>query len=209
LGKHGVKCIGLTGTIDNDIIGTDRTIGFDTACDTLLWCISRLRDTAASHHRTFVVEAMGRSAGWLALSAGLAGGADVILIPEVPWTQEEVLETIKKRAEAGRTFNLIVIAEGAGRATDLTGWLNAQSAEEHEVRACIPGHIQRGGSPSTADRVFAARCGARAVDALLAGRSGMMIGEAQGALCEVALDVATSGRRLIDRELYELAVRIA
>ena len=209
LAELGVKVIGLTGTIDNDIIGTDKTIGFDTACDTLSWCINQLRDTAASHNRTFVIEAMGRHSGWLALAAGIAGGADVILIPEVPWTQEEVLATIQKRIEAGRTFNLVVIAEGAGRATDLTGWLNAQTPEELEVRACIPGHIQRGGVPSTADRVFATRCGVLAVDALLAGRSNIMIGEAQGAMCEVPLELTTTGNRLIDRELYEMAVRIA
>jgi len=209
LAQFGVSVVGLTGTIDNDIIGTDRTIGFDTACDTLSWCINQLRDTAASHNRTFVIEAMGRRSGWLALAAGIAGGADVILIPEVLWTQEDVLATIQKRIEAGRTFSLVVIAEGAGRATDLTGWLNAQTSEEHEVRACIPGHIQRGGMPSTADRVFATRCGVMAVEALSAGRSNIMIGEARGEMCEVPLEITTTGNRLIDRQLYDMALRIA
>lgn len=209
LHELGVPVIGVTGTIDNDIPGTDHTIGFDTACDNLSWCISQLRDTAASHNRTFIVEAMGRHSGWLALAAGMAGGADVILIPEVPWTKEEVLATLQRRYDSGRTFNLVIIAEGAGRATDLAGWLNAQTPEELEVRTCIPGHIQRGGAPTTFDRILATRCGHRAVEALLAGRSGDMIGDRGGVISEAPLAEAVSGRRTIDRELYELALKVA
>ncbi|MCC7477670.1 6-phosphofructokinase [bacterium] len=207
--KNGANVIGLTGTIDNDIPGMDRTLGFDTACDTLAWCINRLRDTAESHHRTFVIEAMGRNAGWLALHAGMACGADVILIPEIPWDREEVLDTVTRRISDGRTFSLVVIAEGAGRATDLTGFLNQHLPEMHEVRACIPGHIQRGGAPTTVDRILASRTGFAAVQAYLAGRTGMVVGQLRGEVVEVAFDVATSGIRGIDRSLYDLAMVLA
>jgi len=208
---HKKECgsvVGLPGTIDNDIPGTERTIGFDTACDTLSWVIERLRDTAESHHRTFIVEAMGRHSGWLALYGGLAGGADVILLPEIPWQQEDVLATIERRMAEGRTFHLIIIAEGAGRATDLVAWLQQHASEEVEVRACIPGHIQRGGTPTTLDRVMATRMGERAVQALVAGETSVTIGEYGGQLVEVPLATATSGCRTIDRELYELAMTV-
>ncbi len=206
---NGVTVIGLTGTIDNDIPGMDRTLGFDTACDTLAWCINRLRDTAESHHRTFVIEAMGRNAGWLALHAGMACGADVILIPEIPWDREDVLGTLTHRIADGRTFSLVVIAEGAGRATDLTGFLNQNLPENHEVRACIPGHIQRGGAPTTVDRILASRTGFAAVQSFLSGRSGMVVGQLRGEVVEVPFDVATSGIRGIDQSLYDLAMVLA
>ena len=208
IAEHGIKVIGLPGTIDNDIPGTERTIGFDTACDTLSWVIERLRDTAESHHRTFVVEAMGRHSGWLALFGGLAGGADVILLPEIPWEHEAISQTITRRMAEGRTFHLIVIAEGAGRATDLVSWLQANLDGELEVRACIPGHIQRGGTPTTLDRVLATRMGHQAVQSLLEGKSSMMIGEIKGELAEISLTEATSSCRTIDRDLYDLAVTV-
>jgi len=208
ISNHGVPVVGLPGTIDNDIPGTERTIGFDTACDTLSWVIERLRDTAESHHRTFIVEAMGRHSGWLALYGGLAGGADVILLPEIPWQQEDVLSTIERRMAEGRTFHLIVIAEGAGRATDLVNWLQEHARDEVEVRACIPGHIQRGGIPTTLDRVMATRMGERAIQALLAGETAVTIGESGGQLVEVPLETATSSCRTIDKELYELAMTV-
>ena len=208
ISECGVPVVGIPGTIDNDIPGTERTVGFDTACDTLSWVIQRLRDTAEAHHRTFNVEAMGRHSGWLALYGGLAGGGDVILVPEVPWKPEDALATIKRRMREGRTFHLIVIAEGAGRATDLVGWLQEHTTGELEVRACIPGHIQRGGTPTTLDRVLASRMGQHAVSALLAGRTATMIGEACGRRAEVSLTEATSGCRMIDRELYELALTV-
>jgi 6-phosphofructokinase 1 len=206
---EGAKVVGLTGTIDNDIMGMDRTIGFDTACDTLAWCINRLRDTAESHHRTFIIEAMGRHAGWLALHAGLASGADVILIPEVAWTNEDVLQKLTSRNDEGRTFSLVVIAEGAGRATDLTRYLNENLPESHEVRACIPGHIQRGGNPTTVDRILATRTGFRAVEALMEGRSGMVVGQLRGEVVEVPFSEATSGVRGIEMAMYELAMMVA
>jgi 6-phosphofructokinase 1 len=209
ISENGVAVVCLPGTIDNDIPGTERTIGFDTACDTLSGVIEKLRDTAESHHRTFVVEAMGRKSGWLALYGGLAGGADVILLPEIPWTIDEVLATIRRRMDEGRTFHLIVIAEGAGRATDLVRGIQEKTTGDLEVRACIPGHIQRGGTPTTIDRVLATRMGHCAVEALLAGRSGLMIGETCGRLVEAPLADATLSCRTIDMQLYELAMSVA
>jgi 6-phosphofructokinase 1 len=208
IAEHGVPVVGLPGTIDNDIVGSERTIGFDTAVNTLAWCLGRLRDTAASHHRTFVVEAMGRNAGWLALYSGLAGGADVILVPEIQWTREEALAVIRRRVEEGRTFHLVVISEGAGDANELAAWLQGETPDELEVRATIPGHIQRGGEPSVADRVFATLCGKQAVDALKAGRHGIMVGEQRGEIVEVPLEQASEGSRRIDREMYDLAMEI-
>ena len=209
IAKYGVPIVGIAGTIDNDIPGLERTLGFDSACGTLVWCIDRLRDTAQSHNRTMIVEAMGRHSGWLALLGGLAAGADVVLIPEIPWSREKVLEVILERKHKGRRFHLIVIAEGAGRAAELEDWLNRNTPEELEVRACIPGHIQRGGSPTVIDRIYGTRCGEAAVQALLAGKSDIVVGEAGGKLVEVQLSLATSGIREIDRELYELALSVA
>lgn len=209
LAAHGVRVVGLPGTIDNDICGTERTIGFDTAVNTLADLLGKLRDTAASHHRTFVVEAMGRHSGWIALYAGLAAGADLLLLPELPWTREEVLARLLLRCEQGKTFHLVVMSEGAGNAQELAAWLHAQTPDELEVRACIPGHIQRGGTPSVADRLFATVCGVRAVEALLAGRHSIQVGELDGKLCEVPLSIAVEGRRTIDAQLHRLVLQVS
>jgi 6-phosphofructokinase 1 len=204
LDRLGVAVVGLPGTIDNDIPGTERTIGFDTAVNNLADVLGKLRDTAASHNRTFVVEAMGRHSGWIALHAGLASGADLILLPEVPWSREAVRTRLLERCAQGKTFHLVVMAEGAGNALELTHWLAAETPDELEVRACIPGHIQRGGTPTVADRLFATACGARAVEALRAGRQGIMVGEQQGRLVEVPLRVAVEGKRTVDMALHSL-----
>jgi len=208
ISEFGIPIVGLPGTIDNDIPGTDYTIGFDTACDTLARCIDQLRDTAQAHHRTFVVEAMGRKSGWLALHAGIAGGADIILLPEIPWSHEGVLATIKRRVEENRTFHLIILAEGAGRASDLVKWIQDNADFDLEARPCIPGHIQRGGAPTTNDRVLATRMGQRAVVSLMNGIQSIMIGIQGRELVEVPLEEATSQCRTISEELYNLAVTV-
>lgn len=205
IAEHGIRVVGLPGTIDNDIHGTERTIGFDTAANTLAGLLEKLRDTAASHHRTFIVEAMGRHSGWIGLYAGLAAGADVILVPELPWTREDVLARLLARCAQGKTFHLVVITEGAGNALELADWLQAQTPDELEVRACIPGHIQRGGTPSVADRLFATACGSRAVEALLAGRGGIQVGEQAGRIAEAPLELALEGKRTLDASLHGLA----
>ena len=208
ISEFGIPVVGLPGTIDNDIPGTDYTIGFDTACDTLSRCIDQLRDTAQAHHRTFVVEAMGRKSGWLALYSGIAGGADVILLPEIPWKHEDILATIQRRVDENRTFHLIIVAEGAGRASDLVKWIQDNARFDLEVRPCIPGHIQRGGSPSTNDRVLATRMGMHAVEALLNGANSSMIGIQGRDMVVVPLEEATSQCRTISEELYKLAMTV-
>ncbi|MCB1217223.1 6-phosphofructokinase [bacterium] len=213
----GAHVIGAPGTIDNDIPGIDNTIGFDTAVNTLTYCINQLRDTAESHQRTFVVEAMGRHSGHIALHAGLSGGADIILVPEIAWSQQEVVAMVESRISQGKKFHLIVMAEGAGEviynpdydAYDLVKYIDENTPATVTVRGCMPGHIQRGGAPTAADRIYATRCGKAAVSALLRNVNGVMVGELNGQMVEVPLENATQGSRPIDRELYDLAIEVS
>ena len=215
--RLGATVVGAPGTIDNDIPGIDNTIGFDTAVNTLTYCINQLRDTAESHQRTFVVEAMGRHSGHIALHAGLAGGADIILVPEISWSEKKVVSMIMKRIAQGKKFHLIVMAEGAGRAIkkpeykafDLVEYIDANTAKNVTVRGCMPGHIQRGGAPTASDRIYATRCGKAAVESLLGGRNGLMVGELNGQMVEVDLKRVVRGSRRIDRELYNLAMQVS
>jgi 6-phosphofructokinase 1 len=192
---HGLPVLGVPKTIDNDLGGTDMTFGFDTAVQIATDAIDRLHTTAESHNRVMIVEVMGRHAGWIALHSGLAGGADVILIPERPFDIEEVVRLIRRRHSRGRYFSIVVVAEGAtpkegtlevlGRSTDEfgherlggIGQLLEREIEDRtgfEARATVLGHIQRGGTPTAFDRVLATRLGLAAVDAADAGRWGVM-----------------------------------
>lgn len=174
LTEKGFPCVGLPGTIDNDISGTDYTIGFDTALNTVIDSIDKIRDTATSHDRTFIIEVMGRHAGDIALFSGLSVGAETILIPEKPYKIEEVIEKLQKGMGRGKRHSIIVLAEGVCSATELS-----QQLKEHyqlETRISVLGHIQRGGSPSGFDRVLASRLGARAVELLIDGKAGRAIG---------------------------------
>lgn len=175
--EHGIACIGLPGTIDNDIGGTDFTIGFDTAMNTAMEAIDRLRDTASSHDRIFFVEAMGRHSGYIAMIAGLAGGAEEILTPEEPTDLEKLAEALREGKRRGKTSMIVVVAEGddAGNALHITQRL-AEISEFKDTRVTVVGHLQRGGSPSAFDRVLASRMGVRAVEALMGGESGKMVG---------------------------------
>lgn len=170
----GIAVIGIPATIDNDVAGTDRSIGFDSALNTIIEAVDKIRDTATSHERTFLIETMGRGAGHLALQAGLACGAESILIPEAPYSLEDIVSRLKRGYERGKKHSIIVVAEGAGRAEEIgqklrerTGW---------ECRVTVLGHIQRGGTPSAFDRLLASRMGAYAVECLLNGQSGQMVG---------------------------------
>jgi 6-phosphofructokinase 1 len=174
LHEAGVRAIAIPGTIDNDIDGTDTSIGFDTALNTICDAVAKVRDTASSHERTFVIEVMGRTCGLLATNAGLACGGDCILVPEVPWTIEDVRQCVVSGSARGKKHSIIIIAEGAGHAFGLATDLGELLG--HDVRAVVLGHIQRGGSPSGFDRILASRMGARAVEALLAGESGKAVG---------------------------------
>ena len=164
LTEHGFPAVGLPGTIDNDIVGTDFTIGFDTAVTTAMDAIDKIRDTSSSHHRTFVIEVMGRNAGDIALWAGIASGADEIIIPEEGFKIEEVVESIKEGYEKGRnTTTSLFLAEGVMSADEF-GKALKEAGDESDLRVTELGHIQRGGSPTARDRVLASRMGAHAVE---------------------------------------------
>ncbi|NLL51186.1 MAG: 6-phosphofructokinase [Peptococcaceae bacterium] len=194
--QKGLRVIGVPKTIDNDLMATDFTFGFQSAVDTAQDALDKLHTTAESHHRVMILEVMGRYAGWIALYAGLAGGADVILIPEIPYSIEKVAEAVNLRKEKGKKFSIIVAAEGArpidgemvvktrleGRTDPVVlGGVGAKVAEDLEgligleTRVTVLGHIQRGGSPNAYDRVLATRYGTAAIDAVIAGETGKMV----------------------------------
>lgn len=167
-------CIGIPGTIDNDIPGTQYTIGFDTALNTVLDAIDKIRDTATSHERTFIIEVMGRDAGDIALWSGLAGGAETILIPEIPGDLKDIARRLEKGMERGKKHSIIIVAEGVTTGTDFAAKLKEETGIE--TRVSVLGHIQRGGSPTAFDRVLASRLGAKAVELLMEGKGGRAVG---------------------------------
>jgi len=175
--EHGIKCIGMPGTIDNDIGGTDFTIGFDTALNTAVEAIDRIRDTAASHERIFFVEVMGRNSGYIAMMSGIAGGAEAVLVPETPTDLPQLVDDLRAGRAKGKTSSIIVVAEGdeAGRAIEIAAKVAAIS-EFKDTRVTVIGHLQRGGTPSAFDRLLASRLGVRAVEALLEGETCKMTG---------------------------------
>ncbi|MBM7867360.1 6-phosphofructokinase [Heliobacterium gestii] len=200
---HGIRIVGIPGTIDNDIPGTDYTIGFDTAVNTVLDAINKIRDTATSHDRTNVIEVMGRRAGHIALLAGLGGGAESILVPEVSFDIDEVCARLMRGHERGKLHSIILVAEGAGSAVEIGKRIEEKTGLE--TRVTILGHIQRGGNPTATDRIWASRMGAQAVEALLRGQSNIMLGVRKGELIEENLDKALTERNGLDEELYRLA----
>jgi 6-phosphofructokinase 1 len=172
--RTGLPVMGIPGSIDNDIACTVASIGFDTAVNTALDAIDRIRDTAYSHERVFVVEVMGRKNGFIALEAGLAGGAEAILIPEMPFDLQEIADKLVAGHGKGKRSSIIVVAEGAARASDVTDYLIQKTG--YEVRYLVLGHMQRGGNPTSFDRVLATRFGAKAVECLVAGDADHMVG---------------------------------
>jgi 6-phosphofructokinase 1 len=207
--EHDFAVIGIPGTIDNDIYGTDVTIGYNTAMNIALDAIDRLRDTAASHDRLFLVEVMGRQAGHIALNVGVAGGAEAILLPEVPFEVDTLVQMILDAETRGKSSSIIVVAEGAfeGGAMALKQAIEAKC--KYEVRTSILGHIQRGGTPSTRDRVLASRLGYRAVKGLLEGEHGVMVGVDKRGTVFVPLEETWKKQKEIDWELYEIAKVLA
>jgi 6-phosphofructokinase 1 len=226
LAEQGIKVVGVPKTIDNDLDGTDQTFGFDTAINIVMEAIDRLHTTAESHNRVMVVEVMGRHAGWIAVEAGIAGGADVVLIPEVPFDLEEVCDTIRTRHSRGKTFSIVVVAEGAKLADDsmvlqsrekdafghvrLGGIGNLLSDEiekrtGYESRATVLGHIQRGGSPSAFDRVLATRFGIAAIDLVNEGNFGKMVALRGQDVIPIDVKDAVSKLRTVDMGLYDIA----
>ena len=207
LAGRGARVVGVASTIDNDLLGCDVTVGVTTALDVALEAIDRLKVTASSHHRAFFVEVMGRNCGYLALMAGLAGGAEAVAIPEVPASVGVVAEAVRNTYRRGKAHALIVVAEGVpGGCTGLAAQLAAEHADVgFDVRVTRIGHVQRGGAPGAFDRILASRTGAAAVDALAAGRHGVVVGMVAGALRETPLAEVAGRLKPIDPALFELA----
>lgn len=223
--KEGINIVGVPKTIDNDLNCTDYTFGFDTAINIATECIDRLHTTAESHHRIIVVEVMGRHAGWIALESGLAGGADVILIPEFPIDIDEVCALIKKRHGRGKTFSIVVVAEGAKFKEGLVlqeekldafghvrlggiGDILAKQIEErtkYETRVSVLGHIQRGGTPTAFDRILGTRFGIKAVELVNEKKFGHMAALSGNKIIDVPLAKAIEGLKLVDKEFYDMA----
>lgn len=205
--EHGLPCVGVPGTIDNDIYGSDFTIGYDTALNTVVEAIDKIRDTATSHNRLFFIEVMGRDAGFIALNTGIASGAEDILIPEQDKTVEHFMESLKKSGRAGKTSSIIVVAEGdrgGGGVFELSRAVEEQFPE-YEVKVTVLGHIQRGGKPSCFDRVLASRLGVAAVEALRSGDSGIMVGVRDQQVVKTPLERAISKHNQIDNSLMKVA----
>ncbi|MFE0502879.1 6-phosphofructokinase [Peribacillus butanolivorans] len=207
LTERGFPCIGVPGTIDNDIPGTDFTIGFDTALNTVIDAIDKIRDTATSHERTYVVEVMGRNAGDIALWAGLAGGAETILCPEYEYDMEELIGKLNRGHDRGKKHSIIIVAEGVGSAVDISRQIEAKAG--FETRVTVLGHVQRGGSPSAIDRVLASRLGARAVELLLEGKGGKAVGIEQNILVDYDIIEALAKQHTIDKKMYDLSAELS
>ena len=206
LDARGIPVVTVPSTVDNDLLGTDVTIGHMSAVDTVVQNVNRIRDTATSHERIFVIETMGRDTGHIALNAGLASGAESILIPEIETPLEDVSRRILRAHARGKSHSIIMLAEGYGHAFDVAGQIQAESGLE--TRVIVLGHLQRGGSPLASDRIIASRLGARAVELLFAGEHGVQVGLISGDYVATPLDVITSRHRVIDMHLYELAITL-
>lgn len=207
--EHQFPITGIPGTIDNDIYGTDLTIGFDTAVNTALDAIDRIRDTAASHDRLFIVEVMGRNSGFIASHVGLAGGAEAIFTPDIPITVDQAIDKIKVGLSKGKTSSILITAEGQkpGRAYDLAEQIRKKSG--FDAKVCILGHQQRGGSPTAIDRILASRLGATAVEMLLRGESDIMLGVQGEQIVKVNLEIATTREKHTSKEYLNLAAVLA
>lgn len=202
LSKQGFPTMGIPGTIDNDLAYTDYTIGFDTAVNTAIDAISKLRDTSSSHERISLVQVMGRNCGDIALYAGLTGGAEAALVPEMPYEIESVSRKIIEGAKRGKTQSIIVIAEGVGHIDDISQKILELTGLE--VRSTILGHIQRGGSPSASDRILASTFGAKAVELLLEGKSSRVIGINGNEIIDKDIDEALSMPSKFNEDMYKL-----
>ncbi|NLM55418.1 MAG: 6-phosphofructokinase [Firmicutes bacterium] len=213
LDKLGIKVIGVPATIDNDIACTDYSIGFDTAVNTVMDAVNKIRDTASSHERVYVVEVMGRHSGYIALYSGLAGGADVIVIPEVPNDVQSICQHIKHANKQGKTYNIVMVAEGAvpggideqfeGPAMAIGKYIQEHTG--YETRITILGHIQRGGAPTMRDRLLASRLAYHAVELVYQGKSGRMVGEIDHVVKSWELEYALAQEKQINLDYYHLS----
>lgn len=199
--------IGIPGTIDNDIYGTSFTLGYDTALNTVVEVIDKIRDTASSHNRLFFIEVMGRDAGHIALNAGIGAGAEEILIPEEDMGLDRLLDSLRKSKASGKSSSIVVIAEGdkiGKNAFELKDYVE-ENMPEYDVRVSILGHMQRGGSPSCFDRVLASRLGVKAVETLLEGNSNYMVGLFKDEIVLTPLEQAVKGKSQVDKELIRVS----
>lgn len=206
--EFGVPVIGIPGTIDNDIFGTNKTIGFDTALNTVVEAIDKIRDTANSHNRLFFIEVMGRDAGHIALNAGIGAGAEEIIIPEENLGLDRLVESLKCSKESGKTSSIVVVAEGENttgkNVMELKEYVE-KNMPEYDVKVSVLGHLQRGGAPSCFDRVLASRFGVKAVESLIEGKSGYMVGLINDQIVLTPLEKAIKGFTGIDMELLRVS----
>lgn len=205
--EYNFPVMGIPGTIDNDIYGTSHTLGYDTALNTVVDCIDKIRDTASSHNRLFFVEVMGRDAGHIALNAGIGAGAEEILIPEEDLGLDRLLESLQKSKASGKSSSIVVIAEGdkiGKNVFELKDYVET-NLPEYDVRVSVLGHMQRGGAPSCFDRVLASRLGVKAVESLLDGVSNFMVGLKNDTVNLTPLSLAIKGKSEIDRELLRVS----
>lgn len=207
LSKLGVKTVGLPGTIDNDLTYTDYTIGFDTALNTVVDAIDKIRDTSTSHERVSIVEVMGRDCGDIAVHTGVACGAEYIITPEKDYDKDELCRVILEGKKAGKIHNLILLAEGVGGASELAKYVEEQTGIE--TRATVLGHIQRGGAPSAFDRVLASRMGSKAIELLMEGKTSRVVGIKNNQIFDQDIDEALALGRTFDERLYEISQEIS
>ncbi|MCF1191818.1 6-phosphofructokinase [Mangrovimonas sp. AS39] len=205
--EYNFPVIGIPGTIDNDIFGTSHTLGYDTALNTVVDAIDKIRDTASSHNRLFFIEVMGRDAGHIALNVGVGAGAEEILIPEEDLGLDRLLESLRRSRRTGKTSSIVIVAEGdkIGKSVfELRDYVE-ENLTEYEVRVSVLGHMQRGGSPSCFDRVLASRMGVKAVESLLEGKSNFMVGLNDDKMSLTPLDQAIKGQSKINLELLRVS----
>ena len=205
--EYKLPIIGIPGTIDNDISGTSHTIGFDTALNTVVDAIDKIRDTANSHNRLFFIEVMGRDAGHIALNAGIAAGAEEILIPEENIGLEKLVESLERSKNSGKTSSIVVVAEGdsIGKNVFELGEHVEKNMPEYDVRVSVLGHLQRGGAPSCFDRVLASRLGVKAVESLLEGKTNLMVGLLNDKVELTPIEKAVKGLSGVDQELIKVS----
>ena len=208
LTNAGINCIGVPGTIDNDIACSEYTVGFDTAMNTAIDMVDRIRDTAQSHDRCSIVEVMGRRCGDIALQTGISAGATAILVPEVEFNiEKDVISRIINTQKTGKKHFIIVVAEGVGKVNDLAKYIEQRLGIE--ARATILGHVQRGGSPTVRDRVVASQMGYKAVELLNQGFGNRVVVMRDGKITDLDIDEALSMERVFDMELYKVAMTIS
>ncbi|MEQ8810284.1 MAG: 6-phosphofructokinase [Imperialibacter sp.] len=203
--EYGIPVVGAPGTIDNDLFGSDYTIGFDTAVNTALEAIDKIRDTAMSHDRVFFIEVMGRHSGYIAIQSGIGGGAELVMVPETSTTINEVINTLQKGKDAQKTSSIVVVAEGGeeGNAHEIAAKVAAHLPKA-DIRVSTLGHIQRGGNPTAFDRILASRLGLAAVEGLLNGEKNVMVGIIDKEVVYTNLKIAISKSKPLDQDLIRL-----